>query len=299
MNKQVSVIIPAYNCAKYIRACLNSALNQTYTNLEVIVIDDGSTDDTKEAAVSFGDRIRYAYQPNRGVSAARNQGIKMAQGDYIAFLDADDVWTADKISEQVAFLALHPDIGVALTDMEFISEDGRSTGFYKRREAYPHDGMILPDVMIRPFPFPSTVLIRKNVLDGVGGFNENLRRSEDAEWFLRVAMKYKVGLIEKPLTQYRDVGNSLTTNMQVYETRICVLNDFFRQHPKVVSQYPDAAKQSLYKAYRDYGKDLLHQGQCVEARRQFLQAGKYQKNTECLGFIMKSYLKPLMNGGRR
>src|SRR3989338_7627565 len=163
LNSKVSVIIPTYNSAKYLKEAITSVICQTYSNIEIIVIDDGSTDNMKEVVASFGDRIHYRYQENCGAAAARNHGLKLTQGNYIAFLDADDVWKPEKIQKHVNYLYSHPDIAMVLTDMEFINEDGKTTGFYKRRKAYPHDGMILPQVFIRPFPFPSTMLVRKSI----------------------------------------------------------------------------------------------------------------------------------------
>jgi glycosyltransferase involved in cell wall biosynthesis len=109
---QVSVVIPAYNCAAYVGQAVDSVLRQTYTDWEIIVVDDGSRDDTKLILEQYGDRIRYIYQQNQGVSIARNRGIELARGEFIAFLDADDYFLPDKIAAQIAVFAAQPNLGI-------------------------------------------------------------------------------------------------------------------------------------------------------------------------------------------
>src|SRR5579864_8740685 len=113
---QVSVVIPAYNAARFLGDAIQSVLNQTYSNFEVVVVNDGSTDDTESVVRSFGDRLFYVKQANKGVSAARNEGIKRARGQYVAFLDSDDVWLPTKLAEQIPFLEQNPEVGLVYSD---------------------------------------------------------------------------------------------------------------------------------------------------------------------------------------
>ena len=119
----VSVIIPVHNGGRYLRAALESVFAQTYRPFEVIVVDDGSTDDSGVIAQSFHD-VRYIHQANQGVAAARNNGIEAARGEFFAFLDQDDLWTPEKLKLQIAYLLSHPDLGYTLTQQQFFLEPG-------------------------------------------------------------------------------------------------------------------------------------------------------------------------------
>lgn len=123
-NQKVSVIIPTYNLARYINETVDSVLGQTYKNYEIIIVDDGSTDNTKEALSEYGGKITYIFQENQGVSAARNKGIKEAKGEYIAFLDADDLWLKDKLELQIGLMNSNPEVAMIFTDGESFNEEG-------------------------------------------------------------------------------------------------------------------------------------------------------------------------------
>jgi glycosyltransferase involved in cell wall biosynthesis len=170
----VSTIIPVYNGERTLGPALDSAAAQDYRPLEVIVIDDGSTDGTADIARRYD--VRYAYQPNQGSAAARNAGILAAQGELLAFLDADDLWTPDKLRVQVAYLLEHPDLGYVLAHMRVFLEPGTSWPASLNRAYYEHD----PTGYL-----PSTLLARREVFDRVGGFDTSFRTSQDSDWFLR------------------------------------------------------------------------------------------------------------------
>lgn len=197
----VSTIIPTFNRRDVVRRAIASALAQTYSNQEIIVVDDGSTDDTKTVLeAEYGDRIRYVHQANSGVSAARNKGMRLAQGDFIALLDSDDQWCVDKIQKQVTFLLSHPDFGMAVTDVRRVNPDGCEIDIFRRREVQPVDGDVLEYVVLNPSLVPASILIRREVVDRLGGFDESLRTAEDIEFHLRIAERYRIGVIEEPLT---------------------------------------------------------------------------------------------------
>ena len=145
----VSTIIPTYNRSQDVVVAVQSALDQTYpADLhEILVIDDGSTDDTAEVLARFGDRIRYVRKPNGGVSAARNHGIDLARGEAIAFLDSDDTWAPDKIARQVALLQARPEIDLVLTSIVVVNPDGSEKERYSRRTTLPTDGHVLRYVL--------------------------------------------------------------------------------------------------------------------------------------------------------
>lgn len=242
----ISVIIPAYNTAKYVRAALDSVLNQTYTNLQVIVIDDASTDGTAEILDSYTDsRLEIIhFQENRGVCAARNEGLKRANGDYIAFHDSDDVWALEKLEKQIAFLEREPEYGACFTWAVIIDENGElrelsdedvrwhySTFHSENRDHAAwlmrmlHGGNL--------FPLPS-VLMRRTVARQVGLQNLSLLQLQDFEYWVRLLSISNVYIIPEELLKYRRIsdGNSIsasneTTCARSYNEGVFVCTHFF------------------------------------------------------------------------
>lgn len=171
----VSIIIPVYNGEAFLAKTLQSVFAQDYRPIEVIVVDDGSTDRTAEIAQSFSN-VRYIYQPNQGPAYARNQGIAAAQGDLLAFLDADDTWLVEKISAQVNYLEEHPHIGFVVTHMHVELEPGAEWPPNFNRQHYEKD----PPCML-----PSALVVRKEVMQQIGVFDVRYRHANDSDWFLR------------------------------------------------------------------------------------------------------------------
>ena len=134
----VSIVIPTFNRRNYITIALDSVLAQTYTNYEIIIIDDGSSDNTKEVLTPYWDKIRYFYQDNRGIPATRNRGIREAKGDYIAFLDSDDYWLPEKLERQIDYFEKNPHCGMVATRCSSITPDGR---FRKKNRIDPTGGL--------------------------------------------------------------------------------------------------------------------------------------------------------------
>lgn len=174
-NPLVSVIIPVYNGAAYLAEALDSALAQDYQPLEVIVVDDGSTDQTAEIVRAYP-AVRYLAQANQGHGAARNTGIAAAQGELIAFLDADDLWVPHKLSMQVGHLLAHPDLGYTISHLRIMIEPGVA------KPAWLNDRLSLEYAAAY---LPSALLVRRRVLEEVGGFDVSLWCSNDSDWFFR------------------------------------------------------------------------------------------------------------------
>jgi len=189
-NPKVSVIITTHNRSRFVCQALDSVLGQSFKDLEILVVDDGSTDNTREVLDKYGSNLRYIYQENRGRSGARNLGITSAQGEYIAFLDDDDVWFGDKLEKQVAFLDGHPEFGLAHTFMELIDAQGavlrESTEHYLRayrkaiKTGYTYEGMSKSCLM-----YTSTVMARKSNLNDAGLFCQDAETFEDWDLYLR------------------------------------------------------------------------------------------------------------------
>jgi len=192
---KVSVVIPTYNRAWTLKDAVASVLEQDYPNFELIVVDDGSTDDTGEVLSAYRDRIRLIRQANRGVSAARNRGILAAKGDLIALLDSDDLWLPGKLSLQVDFLSNHPDLSICQTEEIWIRNGVRVNP--KKRHRKP-SGIIFKESLALCLVSPSAVMMRLPLLDAVGLFDETLPACEDYDLWLRIGCRYKIGLIEIP-----------------------------------------------------------------------------------------------------
>lgn len=201
----VSVITPAYNAQDFIGETIHSVINQTYPDWELLVIDDGSTDETRKVVEKYlsDPRVRYLYQENQERAAARNLGIRHAYGKYIAFLDADDLWLPNKLKIQVEYLDRHPEVGLCFTHYTLINSKGLSLG----RQAI--NFVSGPDqfysLLKGNFIPNSTVITPRCVLDKVGLFDESLPAfgSEDWDMWLRIARFYPIHLIDQPLALYR------------------------------------------------------------------------------------------------
>ncbi|MDO8572007.1 MAG: glycosyltransferase [bacterium] len=204
MNKKlVSILIPAYNSEKYIRETLDSAVKQTYENIEIIIIDDGSTDTTGEIVASFDDhRIRYLWKENEGIIRTRNRLLKEAKGEYLAYLDSDDIYLPEKVEEEVLFLDAHQEYALVYCDMLYFF-DGKPDIFY--RHTYPYySGNVFDKLLERMFVTNTAIMFRREVLDRVGYYDETMRQVEDLPYFLKMARAgLQFGYLDKRLVHYR------------------------------------------------------------------------------------------------
>lgn len=208
MNSLVSVIMPTYNYGKYISEAIDSVLNQTYTDFEIIVADDGSTDDTRMVIERFmgkcPGKIRYFYQKNKGPGAARNFAIGEAKGEYVAFLDADDLWLPDKLKLQMEMFEKMPDIGFIHTNYKLFCSDGEISNYrFGITSPVQLSGDIFPYLLRECVVRTSGAIIKKKCLDDTGLFEETFS-GEDYEFWLRVAKKFKAGYVRLPVLQCRE-----------------------------------------------------------------------------------------------
>jgi GT2 family glycosyltransferase len=204
----VSAVIPTFNCARLLRHALASALAQTVPLREIIVVDDGSTDDTAEVVASLGPAVTYVRQPNSGPSAARNRGAHMASGSWLAFLDADDQWMPDKIRRQLAAAHASPDAVLVYTATSLVYADGTR----RLREAVP-PAQLWPLLRYRNCLTDSTVLVRRNVFLEHGGFNSDLRTCEDWDLWARIRAHHSVTYVPDALCAYSIRPGSLSSNI--------------------------------------------------------------------------------------
>jgi glycosyltransferase involved in cell wall biosynthesis len=196
-NPLISVVLPTFNRCRLLGRALDSVLAQTYRNLELIVVDDGSTDDTALLLSAYArDRLRVIRQPNRGVSAARNAGMRQASGQWIALLDSDDYWLPQKLERQLDFFKNNPTQVICQTEEIWI-RNGVRVNPKKRHQKF--SGWIFEKCLPLCLISPSAVMLRASLLEQVGFFDENLPACEDYDLWLRVTSRYPVGLIKEPL----------------------------------------------------------------------------------------------------
>jgi glycosyltransferase involved in cell wall biosynthesis len=192
----VSVIIPTYNRATMVTRAVESVLAQTFTDYELIVVDDGSTDETEKVLSEYRDHINFLQQPNRGVSAARNYGIRSAVGQLIAFLDSDDLWLPEKLSRQTRFFKHRPEALICQTEEIWI-RNGRRVNPKKRHQKLSGD-IFVPSLELC-LVSPSAVMLRRALFDEIGLFDEALPACEDYDLWLRISSRHPVHLIDIPL----------------------------------------------------------------------------------------------------
>lgn len=245
---KVSVIIPTYNRARLIPEAIESVLAQSFRDFEIIVVDDGSTDNT--AQVVSGLPVKYLRQENQGAPAARNKGLKVAQGEYLTFLDSDDILMEDALGKRVEVLDRHPEVGFSYGRAYLMDEKGHIFGMTRSRSrhSYVREGREEIGELIfgNHIPCP-TVMVRRSCLEEVGAFNADLRTSsEDFELWVRLAKRYGVAYIAQPLAKYRvhPHGASATVTAEDFErSGSLVLESIFSDReigPLFSSQRPSA-----------------------------------------------------------
>jgi glycosyltransferase involved in cell wall biosynthesis len=209
----LSVVILTYRCAQYLPEAIESVLAQTYRDFEIIVVDDGSTDNTQEVLARYGDQIRVIRQSNQGSAAARNAGILTARGEYIAFLDADDVWLPKKLEKQVSLIEERPEVGWVYSDHRQFDESGlRASSFFEQNGLRPPpEGWILRKLVWDCITSTITVLARASCFREVGLFHTSLPRGQDYDMWLRLAGRFPVGCLDEVLALYREHSAQVTS----------------------------------------------------------------------------------------
>lgn len=208
----VSVIIPAYNYGRYLRESVQSVLDQDYSEFEVVVVDDGSTDDTRRIVEVFSTpRVRYIYQTNSGLSAARNTGIKNARFPFLAFLDADDTWRPTMLSTVMErFRTLPKEVGLVACASARVTAAGAALA---GRKLAPMGDCYLEerDIVLRSRFMPSAVVVRSAVFETCGSFDTTLRSSEDRDMWIRIARQFKLFHVDTPMVLIRRHGENMSS----------------------------------------------------------------------------------------
>lgn len=243
---KVSVIIPTYNRAAFIGAAIESVLNQTFSDFELIVVDDGSTDETEAVASRFLDDRRFIYLPqdNRGRSAARNRALACARGAYIAFLDSDDTYLPEKLAQQVAYLENHVDVDMVYTSAVCIDQHGKelkNQGYVAKDEGLIYELVAFFQPLTITLP---TVMVRCTVFERLGGFDVAMERFEDTDLWRRIAKAHRIGAMPQ-------VTCVLTTHDD---------NALKNQNPEKIVRGIEYYIAKVFREDADMGKDLLRTG---------------------------------------
>lgn len=235
---KVSVIIPTYNREQYLSDAIDSVIEQTFSDYEIIVVDDGSTDNTKEVLRKYNGKIRYFFQKNNGPSAARNMGLKQALGEYVAFLDSDDIWFTDYLEENINLLEKCYDLAMTDNYVDIYTENKKLLRRnYKDRENYLGNESKLYEILFQRFQNGFSggigIVIKKSCFSEIGLFDENLKILEDWDLWLRIALKrLKIGYIQHPLFIYRRHPITLCRDKKNIKLKLYNIYSAFKKNKK-------------------------------------------------------------------
>lgn len=304
----ISAVIPAYNSAGFIAEAIASIRAQTVPVSEILVVDDGSRDDTAERVRALGEDIHLIEQPNQGPSAARNRGIEAASGDWIAFLDADDQWLPDRLQRQLAVLAKYPEVGLVAGDMrEIDSHDGVTCesvlARHGLREAF--DGRPVPRAAARllekNFIPTGTVLVRRDILQTLGGFPVDIRYGEDLQLWARIALRHPIVMLPEVLMLRRQHGaNATRDEAPMLRDLVRVLQSLRDLDRSALKEQGIDIDADIARAWWVLGYHRLNHDDRDEARRAFAAGFRARPSPRTAAFWLLAALpRPLAEGLRR
>ncbi|MCS7208439.1 MAG: glycosyltransferase [Fimbriimonadales bacterium] len=275
---KVSVLIPSYNHAQFLPATLESVFQQTFTDYEIVVVDDGSTDNSVAILQSYGARVRLFVQPNRGTYPTLNRCIAESQGEYLAILNSDDLWMPTKLEKQLALLEANSKVGLVHTGGRFIDAHGQVLSRNPLGFEWPRTptGNVIELLVRCNQIIISSVLARRECFERLGGFREDLYGSGDWEMWFRVALEYDIGYIDEPLTMYRVHGcNASFQRRRVYEDDVKVRTESIHACESRLWQRatdPKAMRLALAHSYACLGTAYALLGDRENARRAYLRS---------------------------
>jgi glycosyltransferase involved in cell wall biosynthesis len=270
---RVSVILPCYNGARWISQAIESVLAQTFKDFELIIVDDGSTDKSKEIISSYlyDKHVHYIYQENRGFSGALNRGIRESRGEFIGFIGQDDLYMPNKLQVQVKYFDEHKDVDLVHSNYCSIDSSGRIIMVRDVKiPRFPSREKLIKYLFINNFIGFETALVKRECFDEVGLFNERMTGFSDHDIWLRIAGKFNIAYIDLPLVKKRE------HELQLSKTRIeQVLSDEFLMVRKTINNYPflkKAERKKLATLYYIWGTTMLQKGRNEEAKQKLLKA---------------------------
>ena len=254
---KVDIIIPAYNAAKYLPAAIESVVAQTFEDWRILLIDDGSTDNTAEIVAPYierlGTKLKYIRQANGGVSAARNAALRNSSAEFLAMLDADDIWLPCRLDESIKCFEGRPQVGLSYGSVAFVDQTGVVLKTFDARQRHA-EGNIAPYIYMRDVQLPSpTVTFRRSCVDEVGVFDESMRVTEDRDLWLRIALKFEVGFVPTVIAHYRTSPNSLTTDP---DRMLRAQRKFIQKHYRALGCGFVARRIALGRIYRQRAEAL-------------------------------------------
>jgi glycosyltransferase involved in cell wall biosynthesis len=228
MDPLVSIIVPAYNLGEFTVEAVRSLLAQTYKNIEVIVVDDGSTDDTRMLLNRFNGQIRYIYKENGGACSARNMGFRASSGELIGFLDCDDLYCRDKLEKYVKYFCDNPDKGMVYSFEQRINSLGKCIGLYGMEP--PRSIKLFDELLKYNFIGCTTPIMKREIMLDVGLWDENIFITADWDLWLRISKKYPVGFISESLSKYRIISSYIYKNMNQYKNEMVYIFKKYEQY---------------------------------------------------------------------
>jgi glycosyltransferase involved in cell wall biosynthesis len=290
---EVAVVVPTYQYGHFVARAIDSALAQTRPPAEVVVVDDGSTDDTAAVVAGYGPPVRLLSQDNRGVAAARNAGIAASASPLLAFLDADDTWEPGKLAAQVARWTSEPDLGLVHCGVYEVDADGAMTG----SRLTGAEGRVAEDLLLLRGPGilggGSGPLVPRSVLDRVGGFDERLSTSADWELWLRIAAEHAVGFVAEPLVRYTIHGGNMHRNLAAMEHDVLLgFEKAFAAHPATLGVRRHEALANLYMTLAG---SHFAAGEVVPACRDVARSARHRPAK--LGYLLELPLRRLYRRG--
>jgi glycosyltransferase involved in cell wall biosynthesis len=288
MLPEVSVIIPTYNNAPLIPETLDGALRQSFKNFELVVVDDGSTDDTARIVKNDYPQVRYVYQPNRGPAAARNKGVHLARGEYIAFCDHDDIWNERHLEGLLRCFSSQPRTALAFDNAQYFGESETHPWLHLKHEAAGIllKGPVSPAVLLWHYPVAtmSVVMIKKKLFEQLGGLNERILALDDLHFYLRLAAREEVRYVDYVGCQKRVTKSNLSHQVNIKAINVQYLEDLWLNHPEVVCAIGSMGYRfRLARKYFKLGRQYKQHGESGLAKAMFWNA--YRTNVFNLRYL--------------
>jgi glycosyltransferase involved in cell wall biosynthesis len=268
----VSVIIHTFNNEKFIAETIESVLKQTYNDYEIIVVDDGSEDGTRDALLPYMQDIRYHYKENGGIASAKNAGISLSKAEFIAFLDHDDLWVPDKLKIQMEYFSANPQVGLVYAKYTSF-RDGKEL---RTKPEKGYSGWIFKELLSKSFIQTSTVVVKRECLNAVGPYDESFTLGDEYDMFLRVAKRFQCGFVDKELTRYRVHETNASKNDFLFGKENL---DVFKKIYNNFTDLDGKEKKILRKRIAMYSikvaEGLYSQGQLEESKKYQKEALEY------------------------
>jgi glycosyltransferase involved in cell wall biosynthesis len=267
----VSVVIPNYNYSHYLREAIDGVLGQTYQPIEIVVVDDGSSDGSRDVLESYGSTIKAIFQQNHGVSQARNTGVEASDGEFLAFLDADDLWLPKKVERQVERFVAEPELGLVHVGVREIDGEGKDL----REKLSGGEGRIADQILMLTdegvLGGGSGFMVPRAVFDDIGGFDVRLSTSADWDLLYRIADRYAVGFVSEVLLKYRVHGSNMHANVAVME------RDMMLAFEKAFENGSDPNRRTYYgNLYKNLSGSYYHAGDYPAFLRTAFRALSYR-----------------------